>query len=163
MAAEMLRAFLVGLQNGVVCTWIIQLHPRQQRGTVVETDLRIVVDDVLDDALSIEDAGRRVGRVAFSRNALVPIVIGMGRILDFNYFKPRILPRRLVEMPVYANMFLQGSIGSSQTSPLPFQLTFIRVDRTRLLHVQVSRWKCLAVVKLMKSNYLSHDILPGLS
>ena len=47
-----------------------------------------------------------VGRVAFGGDALVPIVIGIGGILQFDGFQPGIFARRLIKMPVNAEITL---------------------------------------------------------
>ena len=62
------------------------------------------VNDLDDVTLAIEDAGGGVGRITFGRDALVPIMIGVGRILDFHRFQPGIFPRRLIEVTVDAEI-----------------------------------------------------------
>jgi hypothetical protein len=38
--------------------------------------------------------------VAFKSDPFIPVVKGMGALLGFNGFQPRVLPRRLIEMAV---------------------------------------------------------------
>ena len=51
-----------------------------------------------------------VRRVAFCGNPLIPVVVGVGRVLQFDNFQPGILPRRLIEMSVDANVSFHLSI-----------------------------------------------------
>ena len=50
------------------------------------------------------NAGGAVGGVALGGDALVPVVIGGGGVLDFDGFEPGILARRLVEVAVDADV-----------------------------------------------------------
>ena len=51
----------------------------------------------------------RVGRVTFGGDALVPIVIGKGRILQLDRLQPRVLARGLVKVTVDAKALLHRS------------------------------------------------------
>ncbi len=54
----------------------------------------------------VQNAGFGVGGVALCCDLFVPIVVGIGRILELNRLKPGILTRWLVEMTVDANRTL---------------------------------------------------------
>src|SRR5438045_9783675 len=64
----------------------------------------IIVDQLHNAVLGIDDARGGVGRVAFRSDALVPVVIRISRILQFDRFQVGILARRLIEVPVNANV-----------------------------------------------------------
>jgi hypothetical protein len=95
-------AGLIGLENGPIDSRRLYLQPGKQGRTEIETDFLVIVQDPNDPLLSIEDAGRCVWRIAFSCDTLVPIMIGVSRILDFNRLKPRIFSRRLVKVTMNA-------------------------------------------------------------
>jgi hypothetical protein len=57
-----------------------------------------------DTALAVQKAGYGVGGVTFGRDPLVPVVIRIRRILEFDIFQPGIFPGRLVKMAVEANI-----------------------------------------------------------
>src|SRR5690606_9634283 len=101
-------ALRIRQQNCLVRFGIVQLHPRQQRGTEIEAYPRVVVYDIADDPLCVENPRGGIGRVAFGRDAFVPVVIGMRRILYFNDLQPCVLSRWLVKMAVYTYILLQG-------------------------------------------------------
>src|ERR1043166_8164072 len=110
MSGEAVLAFLVRLKNALVGLRRVAFHPREQRRTKVQSDAGIVIDDLPDVALFVGNAGRSVGRIAFRRDALIPVVVGIGGLLAFHGLKPRVYPRRLVEMSVNADtVFHQDS------------------------------------------------------
>src|SRR6266850_1629462 len=98
MAGEALLAGTVGLEKGGVHPRGLRLHPGKQRGTEVKADFFVVVQDANNPAFVVQDAGGGVGSITFRRNALVPVVIGVGGVLEFDRFQPGIFPRRLVKM-----------------------------------------------------------------
>src|SRR5579864_510979 len=104
MTAESFPALLICLQHRAVNIPCILFKPGKQRWAEIEADLRVVVDDAGDAPLRIHDSGRGVGRVAFRGNTLVPIVIWISRLLQFDVLKRRVLPWRLVEMTVNADV-----------------------------------------------------------
>jgi len=65
-----------------------------------------------DPILGIQDTRHRIGRVAFGGDALVPVVIGIGRVLHLDGFQPGIFPRRLVKMAVDADVSFHKSLAS---------------------------------------------------
>ena len=84
------------------------LHPRQKRRPDVKTDLGIIINDLMDAAISAKNAGRAISRVTFSRDPLIPVVIRQSGFLQLNFFKPGILARRLIKMTVDTNKSIQG-------------------------------------------------------
>ena len=61
-----------------------------------------------DLVLVVDDAGRAVGGIALSTDALVPVVVGGGGVLDFDCFQPWIFARRLVKVAMNADESLGG-------------------------------------------------------
>ena len=108
-------ALLVGVEDGPVDLRAGPLHPGEERRPDVEADRGVVVDDVDDAVPGVEDAGGRVRRVALGRDALVPVVVGGGRVLDLDLLEPGVLPRRLVEMPVDADEAAHISLLKTRT------------------------------------------------
>ena len=95
------HAGAVGLHDGPAHTaGRLPLQPREQRGPDVERDPLEVVDDVEDAVGVVDAAGGRVGRVALGGDALVPVVVGGGRVLHLDGLQPGVLARRLVEVAV---------------------------------------------------------------
>ena len=107
VSTEALARLTVSVENRGVGLGGLRLHPREQRRPKVEAHPGVVVDDVNDAACFIEDAGRCVGRVALSRHPLVPIMVRVGRFLLLEVLEPGVLPRRLVEMTVNAEIALR--------------------------------------------------------
>lgn len=120
MSTECGHAQSVRLQNGGVSLRIIILHPGQQCGAKVETYAGVIILDFLDGALILrKDPGCPIGRITFSGDALIPIVVRMCGILQFDDLQPRILSRRLIEMAVNANV--SGRIGIHLRDTFTFQ------------------------------------------
>ena len=78
----------------------LAFEPGEQRGADVEGDLLVGVDDVEDAVVRAHAPRRGVRRVALDRDAIVPVVPGVRRVLDLDGFEPGIFARGLVEMPV---------------------------------------------------------------
>src|SRR5579884_667429 len=76
-----LLAFTISIQDRLVGLGRILFQPRQKSRPEVEADSGIVVDDFLDSIVSVENARRGVGRVTLRRDALVPVVVWVGRVL----------------------------------------------------------------------------------
>ncbi len=104
MAGKQLPALLVSVQYLGVGVGGVVLHPGKQGGSEIEADAGIVVNDLDDVSLVVEDAGGRVGRITLRRDALVPVVVGVGGILDFHRFQPGVFPRRLIEVTMDAEI-----------------------------------------------------------
>ena len=107
VSVKSLNTFLIGLKYGIVRFGIIGFHPRHKRGPEIETDLSVIVRDLLDHTFGIQNTRCAVGPVTFSGHTLIPIVIRMCGILNFDNFQPGILTGRLVEMPVNTDIFFQ--------------------------------------------------------
>ncbi len=103
VAAKTLAAAQLALQHHAVGAGRILLQPTQQRGPEVEVDARVVVQDARNLVLAVHHPRRAVGGVALRANALVPVVVGRGRVLGFHCFQPGVLARRLVKVPVNAD------------------------------------------------------------
>ena len=98
MAGKAFGTLFVGGKDTFVDFRRVGLHPRKQRRSKVEADLRIVVSDAGDTPISIEYSGGGVGRVAFGGDPLIPVVKWVGGILYLNELKPRVFPWRLIKM-----------------------------------------------------------------
>src|SRR4029079_10126604 len=85
-------------------------QPARQRRAEVERHAIVVVDDRLDVAGAVVDAGERVGAVALGVNARVPVVNGHGRRVARHAIGPGILPRRLIEVAVEAEGDRSGGV-----------------------------------------------------
>ena len=104
MTAKTLAGLPVSALDGLVEARNFCLDPGDQRGTEIEANLRVVIHDVDDFLFPIENARGRIGCVAFSGHPFVPIMVGIGRVLNLDGFKPGILSGRLIEVRVYANV-----------------------------------------------------------
>ena len=104
MSGKVFPAFAVRLQNRQVDVRCFGFQPREQGGAEIETDLGVVVHQPFDPALGVEDARHGIGRIALGGDALVPVVVGVGGILQLDGFEPGILPRRLIEMTMNADV-----------------------------------------------------------
>ncbi len=104
VAGEVLQALAVGFQNGLVDVGGLLLQPGKQGGPEVKANLGVVIDDAGDAAFGIENTRGAVGRVAFSGDALIPVVVGVGGILQLDGFQPGIFARGLIEMAVDADV-----------------------------------------------------------
>ena len=58
--------------------------------------------------LVVDDAGGAVGGVALGGDALVPVVVGRGGVLQLDGFEPGVFARRLVEVAVDADVAAVG-------------------------------------------------------
>src|SRR5919109_1522985 len=113
VSREDLLALAVRRENGLVGLRCGVFQPGEQRRANVEADPGIVVDDLGYAALAVQDPGGGVGRIAFGSDPLVPVVIGIGRILKLDRLQPGILPRWLVEVAMNANVaFHRRFLGS---------------------------------------------------
>ena len=115
----------VALDDPAEHVGVVPLEPRQQRRPDVEAQVLVVVDDGSDTAVLVDDTRPPVGAVALGGDALVPVVERRGRRLDRHLLRPRVLPRRLVEVPVdhqadgFAHrrtIVADGYAGTSQTT-----------------------------------------------
>src|SRR3954471_12317165 len=79
------------------------LHPREQSGTQIEADARVVVHDPGDSAGAVQHSGRGVRRVALGADPLAPIVLSGCGVLNLDRCEPRIFAWRLIEVAVNTN------------------------------------------------------------
>jgi hypothetical protein len=79
-------------------------HPGEKRGSKIEADLGIVVDDIDNSLIVIQNPRGRIWRVALRGDAPIPVVIGIGGVLNFYLFEPGIFSRGLIEVPMNANI-----------------------------------------------------------
>ena len=99
MAAVVLPAFLVGGQDFLVGSGMVDLHPGKQGGTEIEVEELVIVGDALDAAASqVEDPGEGVGPVALVINPFVPVGERLGAGLVVNDPRPGVFPGGLVKM-----------------------------------------------------------------
>ena len=103
VSAEALAAHAVGVENRRVRRRRVFLKPAEKRRSEVETDRRVVVDDLHDAVVRVENARRCVRLVALGCDPLVPVVVRRGGVLRLHRLEPRVLPRRLVKMSVNAD------------------------------------------------------------
>jgi hypothetical protein len=98
-------ALFIGLDERMVELRRVLSGPRKESGAKIEADSGIVVQNMRNALVLIENTGGQIGSVALSRDALVPVMVRIGRILQFNLFKPRILAWRLIEVTVNTEIF----------------------------------------------------------
>src|SRR6266436_9016900 len=104
MPGKIFLTFPVGFENRVINMRRFCFKPREQGGAEVETNLGVIVDELDDLVVPIENPRHGIRRIAFRRNALVPVVIRVSGLLKFDVFEPGVLTRRLVEMTVDTNV-----------------------------------------------------------
>src|SRR6185295_3279068 len=112
MAGEALEALAVRRQHGLVRLRLPALQPGEQRRSEVEADARVVIDDAGDAPLDVEHPRGRVGSVGLRGDALVPVVVRIGGVLQLDGFQPRVLPRRLIKMAVNTEIPLHQPASS---------------------------------------------------
>ena len=77
-------ARLVCGQDLRIDPWMAIFQPGKQRGTEVETHVRVIVDKLEDMAVVAVHAGARIRPIAFACDAMVPIMVGLGGVLIFD-------------------------------------------------------------------------------
>src|SRR2546421_10408941 len=100
MSAALQSTIAIGIDDALECFPVMLLKPTQQCWAKVETDVRVVIYKPLP-CFSFVDANESVRTIAFSMNALVPIVKRWGAWLLFYYSRPVIVARRLIKMAVH--------------------------------------------------------------
>src|SRR5205814_1222434 len=106
------------VQDGLVRLRLHLLKPRQQSRSKIEADVGVVISNFLYIAIAIQDSRCSVWRVTFGCNAFVPVMVGVGGVLQFDKLKPCVLPRRLIKVPVNTDVpFHQSSISFSNRRP----------------------------------------------
>ncbi len=123
-----------------------RFEPAEERGAEVERDHGIVIDDRDDIAVGVEDPRGGIRCVAFRGDALVPIVIRIGRILELDLLEPWVLAGWLVEMAVDTDISWLGhwtspfgSIQRTGSFGLPFQDTSKMFGARALSHCETRR------------------------
>jgi hypothetical protein len=104
VAGPQLDAMAVSLDDGLIYLRCLCFHPGEERRAKIEAYLSIVAHDVHDASLVVEDPRGGIRGIAFGGHPLVPIVIGVGGVLDLERFQPGIFPRRLIEMAMDAQI-----------------------------------------------------------
>ena len=104
MSAAILATLAVRVENCLIDPGRRGLQPRQEGGTEIETDERIIVDDGGDAVVAIENPRCRIRGITLRSYSFVPIVIRVSRILQFNRLEPRVFARRLIEVSVDADV-----------------------------------------------------------
>ena len=102
------HALPVRIANHAIGAGRIFFQPGEQGRPEVEADARVIVHDADDLVVAIHDARRAVGRIAFRSDAFVPVVVRGGGVLSLYGFEPGVFSRRLVEMPVNADIAFSG-------------------------------------------------------
>lgn len=93
VAAILLGALFVRLQDFLIGPDVVFLHPGKERGAEIEADGLVIVDDSLDPAaLQVEYPGECVGAVTLVINAVVPIGERLGAGLVVNDTRPGVFP-----------------------------------------------------------------------
>ena len=103
VSAVALGADFVGVEDHAVGAGGFVLEPTEEGGAEVVAHPGIVVHDADDFVFLIGDAGGPVGGVALGGDAVVPVVIGGGGVLDFDGFEPGVFAGGLVEVAVDAD------------------------------------------------------------
>src|SRR5262249_36066376 len=88
-------------------------HPGQEGRAEVEAHPGVVVEQIDDLTATVDQAGAPVGSVALAGDALVPVVVGMGGVLNLDRLQPRILAWRLIEVPMNADVARRCHPGAS--------------------------------------------------
>ena len=104
VAAVAVGAGVVGVEDAAIGAGSFVGEPLEQGGAEVEAHAGVVIDDADDLVLAVGDAGGAVGGVTLGGDALVPVVVGRGGVLDLDGFEPGVLARRLVEVAVHADV-----------------------------------------------------------
>jgi hypothetical protein len=114
VSGKVFPALSIGLDNALVYFGFIFLYPGKERRSEVEAYSRVVIDNIDDLLLCIENAGCRIGGITLCCNSLVPVVIGIGRVLLFDLFQPGIFSRRLIKMAVDTDRTINKKISSRE-------------------------------------------------
>ncbi len=119
VTAVVLPALSVAIKDRTVDLRMLLLKPGEKRRCGRETDLRIDVDDIVDQAVRIEDTRSGVRGVALRGHPLVPVVKRGSGTLDLDAAEPGVLPRWLVEVAVNADgtIHRHAPSGAKMTAP----------------------------------------------
>src|ERR1700684_1682525 len=72
--------------------------------------MRVIVDDLRNFMFVIQDARGAVGRITLAADSFIPVVVGIGGILELDGFKRRVLPGRLIKVSVHADISHEVSL-----------------------------------------------------
>src|SRR5216684_3298979 len=114
MAVSLACALAVCLEDARTGFRMCGFEPIQERGAKIETEVQVIVDDVIDSAAPIHDASESIRTIALGMNPFVPVVIWMRAVFAIDRTRPGVFARRLVEMGVNddrAHAFLQGRLS----------------------------------------------------
>src|SRR4030095_14977302 len=95
-----LCAFAISDNDPTVSFMVMLFQPAQQRGTKVETDVRVIVDRRMIAVGRVFEEDGRIRLITFSMNALVPIMKRRRAGLSLYDPGPGIFTRRLVKVAV---------------------------------------------------------------
>ena len=96
--AKVSEALPIGFKNLLIEMRILFLNPGKKGGAKIKTDGGVIVDDIEDLPLAINDSSIGIWSIALKGDPVIPIMKGMSTLFSFNFLKPRILSRRLIEM-----------------------------------------------------------------
>ena len=108
VAAEADGAGAIGFLDHVVGAGGFIGEPREEGGAEVEAHAGVVIDDADDLVFRIGDARGAIGGVTLCGDAVVPVMVWGGGVLDFDGLEPGILPGRLIEVAVDAHEAVGG-------------------------------------------------------
>ena len=79
-------------------------NPAKKGWSEIKVKVFVIIYDFYDLAFFIHYRGFGVGFIALGKDFFIPVVIGPGAVLFFDFVCPGIFPWRLVKMTVYANI-----------------------------------------------------------
>jgi hypothetical protein len=111
--AQTLEAFPVRFKNLLINERPLPLYPGKERGAEIETEERVVVEDIEDLSLSIDDPRIGIGPITFEGDPFIPVMKRLSARLTFNGLQPGIFSGGLIEMTVngYISVFHPGNLG----------------------------------------------------
>ena len=109
VSAVALGADFVGVEDHAIGARGFVVQPAKEGGSEVIAHPGVVVHDADDLVFFVGDARRSVGCVALGCDAVVPVVVGGGGVLDLDGFEPGVFARGLVEVAMDADE--AGSFG----------------------------------------------------
>src|SRR5262249_9747542 len=106
MSGKACLTVVVGGYDSCIHLRRLLLQPGEQRRAKIKTHPGIVIDNSYNPVRAIENARGGIGSITLGGDAFVPVMVRMGRVLQFDSFQPWILPRWLVEVTVHADIAL---------------------------------------------------------
>ena len=98
--SKALDRFCIRFLDATVSVWQMCADPTHQGRAHVKAHVFIVIDYVLDTSTARKNAACGIRAVALGSDSVVPIVERCGARLIFNFTRPRIFTRWLVEVSV---------------------------------------------------------------